>query len=35
MTQPPLRFAAIGLNPNHIYGQARLVLAAGAEVVSF
>lgn len=32
---PPLRFAAIGLNHNHIYGQTNLLLAAGAELVAF
>ncbi|MFD2265112.1 Gfo/Idh/MocA family protein [Lacibacterium aquatile] len=30
-----IRFAAIGLNHNHIYGQTRLLIAAGAELVSF
>lgn len=35
MTQPTIRFAAIGLNHNHIHGQARLLLRAGAEFVSF
>ncbi len=30
-----VRFAAIGLNHNHIYGQARCMLAAGAEFVAF
>lgn len=34
-TQPPIRFAAIGLNHNHIYGQTGLLLRAGAELVSF
>ncbi len=33
--QPPIRFAAIGLNHNHIYGQSALLLRAGAELVSF
>ena len=33
--QPPIRFAAIGLNHNHIYGQVNLLLRAGAELVSF
>ena len=36
MTQPqspPIRFAAIGLNHNHIYGQTRTMLDAGAELV--
>ena len=32
---PPLRFSAIGLNHNHIYGQVNLLLRAGAELVSF
>jgi predicted dehydrogenase len=32
--QPPLRFAAIGLNHNHIYGQTRALLNAGAELVA-
>jgi predicted dehydrogenase len=32
---PTIRFAAIGINHNHIYGQARLLLRAGAEFVSF
>lgn len=31
----PLRFAAIGLNHSHIYGQTRCLLAAGAELVAF
>jgi predicted dehydrogenase len=34
-TTPTLRFAAIGLNHNHIYGQTSLLLRAGAELVSF
>ncbi len=34
-SQPVIRFAAIGLNHNHIYGQTRLMLRAGAELVSF
>jgi predicted dehydrogenase len=34
-TQPTLRFSAIGLNHNHIYGQTNLLLRAGAELVSF
>ncbi len=33
-TQPSIRFAAIGLNHAHIYGQCRLLLDAGAELVS-
>jgi predicted dehydrogenase len=35
MTSPTIRFAAIGLNHNHIYGQTRAVLNAGGELVSF
>lgn len=35
MNQPTVRFAAIGINHNHIYGMARLLLRAGAEFVSF
>ncbi len=31
----PLRFAAIGLNHFHIYGQVDLMLRAGAELVAF
>jgi len=34
-TQPTLRFSAIGLNHNHIYGQVGLMLRAGARFVSF
>jgi len=34
-TQPSIRFAAIGLNHDHIYGQTNLLLHAGAELVSF
>jgi len=30
-----IRFAAIGINHNHIYGQCNLLLRAGAELVSF
>jgi len=30
-----IRFSAIGLNHNHIYGQTNLLLRAGAELVSF
>ncbi len=33
-TQPNIRFSAIGLNHNHIYGQTGLLLRAGAELVS-
>lgn len=32
--RPKIRFAAIGLNHNHIYGQTRAMLDAGAELVS-
>jgi predicted dehydrogenase len=35
MTQPTIRFSAININHNHIYGMARLLLRAGAEFVSF
>jgi predicted dehydrogenase len=35
MAGQPIRFAAIGLNHNHIYGQARMLLAAGAELVGY
>jgi predicted dehydrogenase len=31
----PVRFAAIGLNHNHIYAQTDLLLRAGAELVSY
>ncbi|MFN8471160.1 MAG: Gfo/Idh/MocA family oxidoreductase [Anaerolineae bacterium] len=34
-TDPSIRFAAIGLNHNHIEGQINLLLRAGAEFVSF
>ncbi len=34
-TQPKIRFATIGLNHFHIYGQTNLLLKAGAELVSF
>lgn len=33
-TRPTIRFAAIGLNHNHIYGQTRALLDAGAELVA-
>lgn len=33
--QPTIRFAAIGLNHFHIYGQTNLLLRAGAELVKF
>jgi predicted dehydrogenase len=35
MSQRTLRFAAIGLNHNHIYGQTKCLLDAGAELVAF
>jgi predicted dehydrogenase len=35
MAEQPIRFAAIGLNHNHIYGQTKMLLAAGAELVSY
>ncbi len=35
MTTPKIRFATIGLNHFHIYGQTNLLLRAGAELVSF
>ena len=35
MADQKIRFAAIGLNHNHIYGQARMLLEAGAELVSY
>ena len=34
MNQPTIRFAAIGLNHNHIYGQTRAMLGAGCELVA-
>ncbi|HEY9076139.1 MAG TPA: Gfo/Idh/MocA family oxidoreductase [Anaerolineaceae bacterium] len=34
-TQPKIRFAAIGLNHGHIYGQTNFMLNAGAELVAF
>jgi len=34
-TQPNIRFSVVGINHNHIYGQVRLLLRAGAEFVSF
>ncbi|NJN83042.1 MAG: gfo/Idh/MocA family oxidoreductase, partial [Caldilineaceae bacterium] len=33
-TQPTIRFAAVGLNHFHIYGQTDLLLAAGAELAA-
>jgi predicted dehydrogenase len=35
MRPPPVRFAVIGLNHSHVYGQTNLLLRAGAELVSF
>jgi predicted dehydrogenase len=35
MSTQPIRFAAVGLNHNHIYGQARMLLAAGAELAAY
>ncbi len=36
MNHPPVvRFGVIGINHNHIFGQVRLLLRAGAEFVSF
>jgi predicted dehydrogenase len=35
MTQPTIRFAVIGVNHGHIYGQVNLLLRARAEFVSF
>jgi predicted dehydrogenase len=34
-SQPSIRFSAININHNHIYGQVNLLLRAGAEFVSF
>lgn len=34
MTNRSIRFAAVGLNHNHIYGQTRCLLDAGAELVA-
>ena len=31
----PIRFAAIGINHNHIFGQVDALLGAGAEFVAF
>jgi predicted dehydrogenase len=33
--QPSIRFSVIGINHPHIYGQANLLLRAGAELVAF
>ncbi len=35
MSTPAIRFATIGLNHFHIYGQTNLLLKAGAELVAF
>lgn len=35
MPDHPVRFAAIGLNHTHVYGQVRMLLDAGAELVSY
>jgi predicted dehydrogenase len=35
MAEQPVRFAAVGLNHNHIYGQCRMLLEAGAELVGY
>jgi predicted dehydrogenase len=35
MTQPTIRFSVIGITHDHIYGQVRLMLRAGAEFVSW
>jgi predicted dehydrogenase len=35
MAQPTIRFSVIGVNHNHIVGQANLLLRAGAELVDF
>jgi predicted dehydrogenase len=35
IVRPAVRFAAIGLNHFHIYGQTNLLLRAGAELVAF
>ena len=35
LSQPTIRFAAVGLNHGHIYGQVNALLQAGAEFVSF
>jgi predicted dehydrogenase len=34
-SQPVIRFAAIGLNHGHIYGQTNLLLQAGAELAAY
>jgi predicted dehydrogenase len=35
MSTQPIRFAAVGLNHNHIYGQTKMLLAAGAELAGY
>ncbi len=36
MAEPrPVRFAAVGLNHDHIYGQTDVLLAAGAELIAY
>lgn len=35
MTQPTVRFSVIGITHDHIYGQVRLMLRAGAEFVNW
>ena len=35
MTQPTIRFAAVGLNHGHVYSMVQVLLDAGAELVSF
>ncbi len=35
MQQPKIRFATIGLNHNHIYGQTNFMLDAGGELVAY
>ena len=35
MSQPPVQFAVIGINHNHIYGQVNLLLRAGATLTAF
>jgi predicted dehydrogenase len=35
MTTQPIKFAAVGLNHNHIYGQTKMLLAAGAELAGY
>ena len=35
MSTQPIKFAAVGLNHNHIYGQTKMLLAAGAELAGY